>query len=71
VVIACIDARPDEILMTRGSGERRSMGSRTVVRTATDVTLVLKWSLYVLRRSPSEAFGLGMFAIAALLISTF
>jgi hypothetical protein len=71
VFIACTDVRPDEMLTMRGSGERRSNGIRTVVRTATDVTLVMKWSLYVLRRSPSEAFGLGMSAIAALLISTF
>jgi hypothetical protein len=71
VVIAYMDARPDKMLITRGSEVRRSNGSRAVVRTAADVTFALKWSLYVLRRSSREASGLGMFAIAALLMSTF
>jgi hypothetical protein len=45
VVIACIDARPDDMLMTRGSRDRRSNGSKAVVRTAIDVMFALKVSL--------------------------
>lgn len=70
VVIACIDARADEMLMTRGSGERWSSGSRAVVRTATEVIFVLKWSLYAWRRTSTGASGFGTLAIAALFIST-
>jgi hypothetical protein len=40
-----MDARPEEILMTRGSGDLRSSGMRAVVSVATDVMFVLKVSL--------------------------
>jgi hypothetical protein len=66
-----MDARPEEMSMTRGSGERRSNGTSAVVSVATDVMFVLEVLLYVARRSLIEQPGSGIVAMAALLMRTF
>lgn len=70
VVSAVIEARPEEMKMTRGSEERRRRGKKAVVSAAIDVTFVLNTSLYAVRRSAIDVSSVVMAAIPALLMST-
>jgi hypothetical protein len=70
VVKACIEARPEDMLMNRGSDDHRRSGMKAVVIIARGVAFSSKCLLYTMRSALLEEFGARMFALATLMMST-